>query len=166
MMSSFAHASIYTIKEKLIDGSETTLAQYKGKVILLVNIASQCGYTPQLDDLQKLHEKYSEKGLVVVGVPSNDFGGQTPEGDKEMKKFCRLRYGVKFPLLSKGVVIGKEKRDLYKYLTEKSPKLYRGAVAWNFEKFLISKDGSVVGRFKSSVKPLDSELVKSIESQL
>jgi glutathione peroxidase len=155
-------ASLHGLEVESIEGEKFKLEKYKGKPILLVNIASQCGYTPQLEKLQKLHDTYQDKGLVVIGVPSNDFGGQTPQDNDDMKKFCSLRYGVKFPLLSKSKVLGKEKSELYKFLTESSDEKFRGAVGWNFEKFLISKDGLVVGRFKSSVDPLDKDLVKKI----
>lgn len=157
---------IYAIKEKSIKGEDFKLSDLKGKSVLIVNIASQCGYTPQLDGLEVLYQKYKAKNFVVLGVPTNDFGGQTPEDDKGMLEFCQRNYSVTFPLLTKKTVQGKDKRELYKYLTEKTPKEFQGDVSWNFEKFLVDKDGKVVGRFKSSVKPSDSELQRKIESLL
>ena len=144
---------IYSIKEKSIKGEEFKMSDLKGKTFLVVNIASQCGYTGQLDGLEDLYKKYKEKNFVVVGVPTNDFGGQTPEDDKAMLEFCQRNYSVTFPVLTKKSILGKEKRELYKYLTEKTPKDLQGDVGWNFEKFLVNKDGIVVGRYKSSVKP-------------
>lgn len=165
MTSAFAQ-EIYTIKEKSIKGEEFKMTDLKNKTVLIVNIASQCGYTGQLDGLEKLYQKYKAKNFVIVGVPTNDFGGQTPEDDKGMLEFCQKNYSVTFPILTKKTVQGKEKRELYKYLTEKTPKEYQGDVSWNFEKFLVNKEGKVIGRFKSSVKPDDSELVKKIEGAL
>jgi glutathione peroxidase len=157
---------IYSIKEKSIKGEEFKMSDLKGKTFLVVNIASQCGYTGQLDGLEDLYKKYKEKNFVVVGVPTNDFGGQTPEDDKAMLEFCQRNYSVTFPVLTKKSILGKEKRELYKYLTEKTPKDFQGDVGWNFEKFLVNKDGIVVGRYKSSVKPDDKELTKKIEKSL
>lgn len=163
--SAFAQ-DIYSIKEKSIDGNEFPMSNLKGKVILIVNIASQCGYTKQLEDLEVLHQKYKEKGLVVLGVPTNDFGGQTPEDDKAMAEFCSKRYNVTFPILTKKTIQGKDKRELYVLLTKKTDKNREGEVAWNFVKFLVSKKGEIVGRFSSTVKPMDPELIKKIEAEL
>lgn len=163
-LSSTWASDFYEISEKTIKGEDVKLSQYKGKVLLVVNIASQCGYTGQLEDLEALYKKYSQKNFVVLGVPTNDFGGQTPEDDKEMLQFCQRSYNVTFPLLSKKTILGKDKRELYKYLTEKSPKTFQGEVGWNFEKFLVNKSGEVIGRYKSSVKPMDKDLIRKIES--
>lgn len=157
---------IYKIKDKTIDGKEFDMSSLKGKTVLIVNIASQCGYTPQLADLEALYQKYKAKGLVVLGVPTNDFGGQTPESDVGMKDFCTKNYNATFPILTKRTILGKEKRDLYKYLTEKTSGDVKGEVAWNFEKFLVNKKGEVVARFKSSAKPIDSDISSKIEEQL
>jgi glutathione peroxidase len=165
MTTAFA-GDIYSIKDKTIKGEEFKMADLKGKTVLVVNIASQCGYTPQLDGLEALYKKYKAKNFVVLGVPTNDFGGQTPEDDKSMLEFCQKNYNVTFPVLSKSTIQGKEKRELYKYLTEQTPKEYKGEVDWNFEKFLVSKDGKILGRYKSKVKPDDKELTKKIESTL
>ncbi len=162
-----AHAQdIYKIKDTTIEGKEFKMDSLKGKAVLIVNIASQCGYTPQLAELQALHEKYNSKGLVVLGVPTNDFGGQTPESDVGMKDFCSRNYNATFPILKKGTILGKEKRELYKYLTEKTPKEQQGDVAWNFEKFLVNKKGDVVARFKSSAKPMEKEITGAVEKAL
>ncbi len=166
LVSTAFASEFYTIKERSIKGEEFKMADLKGKSVLIVNIASQCGYTGQLDGLEKLYQKYKNKNFVIVGVPTNDFGGQTPEDDKNMLQFCQKNYNVTFPLLTKKTVEGKEKRDLYKFLTEKTPKEFQGDIGWNFEKFLVNKDGSVIGRFGSSVKPDDKDLLKKIESTL
>lgn len=165
LSSAFAQ-DIYQIKEKSIDGKEFNFADLKGKTVLVVNIASQCGYTSQLEKLESLYRKYKEKGLVVVGVPTNDFGGQTPQDDKAMLEFCKKNYDVTFPVLTKKTIQGNEKRELYKLLTEKTPKNLQGEVGWNFEKFLISRKGEVVGRMRSSLDPLDKEMTSKIEAQL
>lgn len=152
---------------KSLDGKDVNLAKYQGKVILMVNTASKCGYTPQYKDLEALHEKYKEKGLVVLGFPANDFKNQEPGTDAEIATFCQDKYGVTFDMFSKVVVTGPEKVALYKYLTESStdPK-FPGEVKWNFEKFLIGKDGTIVARYNSKVKPMSDEVVKSVEAQL
>jgi glutathione peroxidase len=165
MSTAFA-SDIYSVQDRTIKGEGFKFSELKGKTVLIVNIASQCGYTAQLEGLETLYKKYKEKNFVLLGVPTNDFGGQTPEDDKAMLEFCQRTYNVTFPILTKKTIQGKEKRDLYKFLTEKSPKEFQGDVAWNFEKFLVNKDGKIVGRFKSSVKPDDSELLKKIESSL
>jgi len=157
---------IYTIKEKGIDGKEFLMSELKGKTVLIVNIASQCGYTPQLEGLETLYQKYKAKGFVVLGVPTNDFLSQTPEDDKAMAEFCSKKYNVTFPLLTKKTIKGEEMRELYRYLTEKTSKDIQGFVGWNFVKFLVNKKGEVVARFSTRVKPTDEELVKKIESVL
>ena len=151
-----------------IDGKEVDLAQYKGKVVLVVNVASQCGYTPQYKGLQELYERYDRAGLVVIGVPSNDFGRQEPGSNEEIQKFCRTNYKVTFPMLGKVAVKGDGKVPLFRYLTSKesNPKFGGEDVRWNFEKFLIGRGGEVVGRFKSEVEPDADELVKAITAEL
>ncbi len=166
LISASAFAGFYDVKEKSIDGKELSMSEYKGKPVLVVNIASQCGYTPQMTDLEALYQKYKAKGFVLIGVPTNDFGGQTPEDDKAMMEFCQKNYSATFPILTKKSILGKEKRELYKELTEKSAKKFQAEVGWNFEKILVNKKGEVVGRFKSSTKPLDTELTSAIEKQL
>ena len=154
----------YNITEKSIKGEDFKMSSLKEKVALIVNIASQCGYTSQLEGLESLYKKYQTKNFVVVGVPTNDFGGQTPEDDKAMLEFCQKNYNATFPILTKKTVKGEEKRELYKFLTEKSPKEFQGNIGWNFEKFLINKNGKVVGRFGSSTSPDDKKLNKQIQA--
>ncbi|MCB9073200.1 MAG: glutathione peroxidase [Bdellovibrionaceae bacterium] len=164
-MTSFSSAeNIYAQKITLIDESakQTSLEAYKGKPLLLVNIATQCGYTKQLDGLEKLYKKYKSKGLVVIGIPSNDFGEQTPEDNKDVKKFCKLRYGVTFPLTKKTVVLGKDKNPLIQELNNFDKK----DIAWNFEKYVINKKGEVVNHYKSAITPDDKALIESLEKVL
>lgn len=156
-------ATFYDFRVKTIQGKEVPLSDYKGKVVLVVNTASQCGYTPQYKDLQALYETYSGQGLTILGFPSNDFGAQEPGSNEEIKSFCELNYGVKFPLFAKGPVKGKEIQPLFKFLTEGAKP---GEVKWNFEKFLIDRGGQLISRFGSAVKPLSEELKKAIESKL
>ncbi len=158
--------TLYEVKENAINGQAFNFSSMKDKVVLVVNIASQCGYTKQLGGLEKLQKQYKDKPFVVLGVPTNDFGGQTPEDDKGMQEFCKKNYDVTFPLLNKKTVKGKEKRDLYKYLTEESPKDLQGNIDWNFVKFLINKKGAVVSKFGSNVEPSDSELIQEIDKLL
>jgi glutathione peroxidase len=150
-----------------IEGRPVELSQYRGKVVLLVNVASRCGYTPQYEGLESLYEKYQKDGLVVVGVPANEFGRQEPGTDADIKQFCTSKYHVTFPMMSKVVVKGKDVCPLYKFLTSKEtdPK-FAGDVKWNFEKFLIGRSGEVVGRFRSPVAPDSPEFVKAVESEL
>jgi glutathione peroxidase len=166
MLNTAFASEFHSIKEKSIKGNELLMSGFKNKTVLIVNIASQCGFTGQLNDLEKLYKKYQGRQFVVLGVPTNDFGGQTPEDDKSMLEFCQKNYNVTFPILSKGTIKGKEMRDLYKFLTQKSSKEFQGEVGWNFVKFLVNKDGIVVGRFSSYVSPDDSDLIKKIESHL
>ncbi len=151
---------VLNFKMKAIDGAEVDLAKYKGKVVLFVNVASKCGLTPQYKGLQALYEKYQSKGLVIIGVPANEFGGQEPGTDAEIAKFCTSKYNVTFPMLSKVVVKGKGQTPLYQFLTSKetNPK-FGGEIKWNFTKFLVSREGEVVNRFEPRVS-LDSDEVK------
>lgn len=164
-LSAFA-SDIYKIKDTTIEGDAFEMSSLKDKVVLIVNVASQCGYTPQLSELQALYEKFKSKGFVVLGVPTNDFGGQTPENDVGMKDFCSRNYNVTFPMLRKSTILGKEKRPLYSYLTEKTDSKFRGDVSWNFEKFLVNKKGEVIGRFKSKDKPMDEEITSAVKKAL
>lgn len=151
-----------TYKMPGIDGREVDLSTYQGKVVLFVNVASRCGKTPQYAGLEALHDKYSEKGLVVIGVPANDFGKQEPGTDAEIAEFCTKKYDVSFPLLAKvSTIKGADKVDLYKSLTTKG-----GEVKWNFTKFLVGRNGEVVARFEPGVEPQAEEMVKAIESEL
>lgn len=142
--------------------SATTLAPYKGQVMLIVNVASKCGFTKQYDGLQKLHEKYKDRGFTVLGFPSNDFKGQEPGTEQEIVEFCRSTYGVNFPLFAKIHVTGEEKAPLYKYLTE-GDHPGKGEVTWNFNKYLVDKDGNVVAHYVSKVAPDDPALNAQIE---
>lgn len=147
-----------------IDGKPYPLAQHKGEVILLVNVASKCGNTPQYAGLEALYEKYKSAGLVVIGVPANNFGGQEPGTNEQIQQFCSSTYNVKFPMLGKVSVKGADITPLYQYLTTASPK--PGPVTWNFEKFLIGRDGQVVDRFAPKTKVEDPKVVEAIEKAL
>ena len=161
-----AHAeSIYDIKLKDIDGKDTTLAAYKGKAVLIVNVASKCGFTKQYTGLESIYEKYKSQGLVVLGFPCNQFGQQEPGTNEEIKQFCSSKYNVTFPMFDKIEVNGANRHPLYVALAGKdSP--YPGDIKWNFNKFLVSKDGKIVKRFDSKVAPESEELTKEIEAAL
>jgi glutathione peroxidase len=152
-------------KMKSIDGKEIDLAKYKGKVVLFVNVASECGYTPQYAGLQKLYATHEKDGLVVIGVPANEFGQQEPGSNAEIAQFCERNYKVTFPMLAKVVVQGKGVCPLYAYLTSKESG-FGGDVGWNFEKFLIGRDGKIAARFKSDVEPDADVFVKAIKTEL
>jgi len=149
---------------KKIDGTAVDLGKYKGKVVLVVNVASQCGATPQYAGLQKLYDKYKEKGLVVLGFPANEFGKQEPGSDSEIGTFCTSKYGVTFDMFSKVVVKGPGQCMLYKTLTETANPA--GDISWNFEKFLIGRDGKIVGRYKTAVTPEDPKITGAVEAEL
>ncbi|MDI1483309.1 glutathione peroxidase [Polyangium sp. y55x31] len=155
--------SLHDFKMKTIFGEERSLGDFRGKVALVVNVASECGYTPQYAGLERLHERFEAKGFAVLGFPSNDYGAQEPGTDAEIATFCTSKYGVKFPMFSKITVKGSGKHPLYAFLTQAAP---AGEVKWNFEKFLVGKDGVVIGRFPSSVEPEDEKLVQAIEKAL
>ncbi|MCU0877322.1 MAG: glutathione peroxidase [Pirellulaceae bacterium] len=152
---------------KSITGKDVNLADYKGKVLLVVNVASKCGLTPQYEELEALHEKLSDKGLVVMGFPCNQFGKQEPGTDAQIAEFCEATYKVKFPMFSKVDVNGAEAAPLYKYLTsvETKPK-DKGDITWNFEKFVIGKNGEVVARFAPRTAPDSKEVMAVIEAEL
>src|SRR5437763_6092937 len=166
-MTSFGASSVYDFTLNSIDGAPTPLSSFKGKVVLLVNVASKCGYTPQYAGLEKLYEKYKDQGLVLVGIPANNFGGQEPGSNEEIKTFCSRNYNVTFPLMSKVSVKGTDKTPLYQYLTDATvnPKT-AGEIKWNFTKFLVDKKGNVINRFESAVTPESADLVKAIEAAL
>jgi glutathione peroxidase len=155
----------YTMKD--IDGKDVPLSQYQGKVVLIVNVASKCGNTPQYKQLEELHKKYADKGLVILGFPANEFGRQEPGTDAQIKEFCTSTYHVDFPMFSKIVVKGDGQSDLYKNLTSKEtdPK-FAGDISWNFEKFLVGRDGQVIARFTPKTKPDAPAVVKAIETEL
>ncbi len=154
----------YTVKD--LAGEDVPLEKYRGSVALVVNTASQCGFTYQYKDLEAVYQKYKEKGLVVLGFPSNDFGGQEPGSNQEIKKFCELKYKTTFPLYEKAPVSGAERQPVYQFLTEGSAEEFRGDPGWNFVKFLIDKNGNVVGRFSSMQSPTGSEIEDAIEKHL
>ncbi|MCL1467659.1 glutathione peroxidase [Argonema galeatum] len=149
---------------KTINGSEKKLSDYVGNVLLIVNVASYCGYTPQYAGLEKLNQKYKQSGLRILAFPCNDFGAQEPGSNAEIMKFCTTNYGVNFEMFDKVHAIGDKQHPLYARLT-KAAKV-PGNVSWNFEKFLVSKTGEIVARFGSSVKPDSTELIAAIESEL
>lgn len=158
-------SKIQSIPLKDIDGKATSLKAFEGKVVLAVNVASHCGNTPQYSGLQALHDKYKDKGLVVVGFPCNDFGAQEPGTNSEIKEFCTSKYSVTFPMMDKIHVKGPEQHPLYKELTGPgSP--FPGNVKWNFGKFLLGRDGSVLGRFEPGTEPDDAQITKAIETAL
>lgn len=157
----FAASSVHEFSLPSIDGKTAPLSAYKGKVALLVNVASKCGYTPQYTGLEALYQKYKDRGLVVIGFPANNFGAQEPGTNEEIKTFCSTKYNVTFPMYAKVSVKGDDKTPLYGYLTETG-----GDVKWNFTKFLVGKDGKVIARFESGVKPESPELAAAIEKAL
>ena len=158
---------IYEIPVKTISGEETNLGEYKDKVLLVVNVASKCGLTPQYEGLEKLYENYREKGFEILGFPANNFMGQEPGSEKEIKEFCTLKYNVTFPMFSKISVKGTDQHPFYTYLTNKeSDPGFDGDVTWNFEKFLVGKDGKVIARFTPKTKPEDPKIIEAIETAL
>ncbi len=163
-----AGAGFHQFVVRDIDGHDKALADYKGKVLLVVNVASKCGYTPQYAGLEKLYEKYRDKGLVVLGFPSNDFRGQEPGTEAEIKAFCSTQYNVTFPLMSKSSVKnGPEQSQVYQYLSKKAENgVLDAKVSWNFNKFLVSRDGRVLKHYESKVKPDSPELTGDIEAAL
>lgn len=156
-----APSSVYEFKLKTIDGKNFNLAAYKGKKLLIVNTASKCGFTPQYAELQKLADQYKDK-VVVVGFPANNFGGQEPGANLAIKEFCQKNYGVTFPLSEKVSVKGDDISPLFKFLTSAANPDFTGEIQWNFEKFLIDENGKLVHRFRSSVKPLSTEITSQL----
>jgi glutathione peroxidase len=165
--SLFGASSVLEFSLKSIDGKPAPLSAYKGKVLLIVNVASQCGYTPQYTGLEALYRKYKDKGLVVLGFPANNFGAQEPGTDEEIKTFCSRNYNVTFPMFSKISVKGGDKDPLYDFLTSGgSSPATAGEVKWNFTKFLAGKDGKVIARYESAVEPESAEITGAIEKAL
>jgi glutathione peroxidase len=158
-------ASIYDIPLKDIDGKDTSLKAYQGKVVLIVNVASKCGLTPQYEALQALYLKHKDEGLVVLGFPCNDFNGQEPGTNEEIKQFCSAKYSATFPMFDKLHVKGAEQHPLYVYLTGKDAK-FPGDVKWNFGKFLIGRDGTVLARFEPKVTPDSQDVTIAVEAAL
>jgi glutathione peroxidase len=160
-------SSALSFTMRSIDGEPVELTRYRGKVVLIVNVASRCGLTPQYKGLQSLYEKYGEQGFVVLGFPCNQFLGQEPGDEAQIKQFCETKYQVQFPLFSKIHVNGDRRAPLYTYLTaQETQPAGPGDISWNFEKFLIGRDGNVIGRFIPRTKPDDAKLTKAIESAL
>jgi glutathione peroxidase len=158
---------LYDHKLTSIDGQSVELAQYKGKVLLIVNVASECGMTPQYAGLQAMHARYKDQGLAILGVPCNQFGGQEPGSDKEIKAFCTSNYRVEFDMFSKTKIQGEDADPLYKWLTAAESKSVKpGPVGWNFEKFLVSRQGTVIARFDSGVEPDSPEMIEAIAKAL
>lgn len=178
--------TIYDYNLNKIDGTNTDIRKYEGKVLLLVNVASECGLTPQYKGLENLYNKYKDKGLVVLGIPANEFGAQEPGSNNEIQEFCQMNYGITFPMFEKIVVKGKEQHPLYKFLISSKPEakmkpdsklipllkekgLLTGNpedIKWNFEKFLISKDGQIVERFSPDIDPLDPMILQAVEHEI
>jgi glutathione peroxidase len=159
--------SIYDFTMKSIDGQPVSLESYHGKVVLLVNVASKCGFTPQYAGLEAVFEKYKDRGLVIVGIPANNFAQQEPGTNEEIKKFCSNKYNVSFPMMSKVSVLGDDETPLYQFLTDKSANpAIAGDIKWNFTKFLFDRDGRPVARFEPAVKPDSPEVTAAIEATL
>jgi len=159
--------SIYDFTMNSIDGESTPLARYRGKVVLLVNVASRCGFTPQYAALEKVYEKYQDRGLVILGFPANNFGGQEPGSNQEIKTFCSTKYNVTFPMMAKVSVKGDDKTPLYQFLTDKSANPQTGGeIQWNFTKFLIGPAGRPDARFEPNVSPDDPQVTTAIEKEL
>ena len=158
--------SLYAMKAVAIDGKEVALSQYKGKVALVVNTASKCGFTPQYKGLQALYDKYSKDGLVVLGFPSNDFLSQEPGTNDEIHKFCELNYGVKFPLFEKNDAKGNQTQPVFKFLKASPVGAKDGEIGWNFTKFLVDKDGKVAARFSTKTDPESENVTAKIEELL
>jgi glutathione peroxidase len=179
--------SLFKTEVKKIDGTTTTLADYEGRVLLVVNVASKCGLTPQYDALEKLYERFKARGFEVLGFPSNEFAGQEPGTNEEIAQFCEMKFGIKFPMFEKiSVKLGPDQHPLYTQMIQAQPAAVKTAdnklaqslaghglapksendVMWNFEKFLINRRGEVVGRFAPDITPDDPKLVKAIEAQL
>jgi glutathione peroxidase len=161
-----AAPTVYDFTLPSIDGEPTALSTYKGKVILMVNVASRCGYTPQYAGLQALYEKYKDRGLVILGFPANNFGAQEPGTNAEIKKFCSLKYNVTFPMFAKVSVKGDDTTPLYRFLTERANPAVAGEVKWNFTKFLVDRTGKVVQRFEPAITPESAEMTSAIEKLL
>ena len=165
--TSFAASSVHEFTLAAIDGTPTPLANYKGKVMLIVNVASQCGYTYQYEGLQALYVRYKDQGLVVAGFPANNFGEQEPGSNAEIGAFCKSKFDVTFPMFAKISVSGKDKAPLYQFLTDKTanPKT-GGEIPWNFTKYLVDRNGKVLARFDAPVEPESKELTSAIERAL
>lgn len=159
-----ALVSVHSFSMSTTEGKSVSLLDYKGKVLFIVNTASRCGFTPQYKGLEELYERYKDRGFVVLAFPANNFMGQEPGTNEEIKNFCELKYNVSFPLFAKSSVKGQDINPLFKYLTELSA--FKGPISWNFNKFLVDTSGQVIARFESGVKPLDEPIIKAVEKAL
>jgi glutathione peroxidase len=159
--------SIYDFSEKTIDGRDKSLSDYRGKVVLIVNVASRCGYTPQYKGLEDLHETYGPQGLAVLGFPANEFGAQEPGTEEQIKQFCTTNYGVKFDMFAKVKVKGTGIDPLFEFLTSaQHTARFAGDIKWNFNKFLVDRTGAVIARFEPKVEPMSAEIRQAIEGAL
>ncbi len=159
--------SVHQFQVTTIDGQKVDLAKYKGKVLLIVNVASECGYTDQYKALQALHAKYAKDGLAILAFPCNDFGGQEPGNEEAIKKFAKKNYGVEFDLFSKIKILGKDAAPLYQFLKSKDTNPnHAGEVKWNFEKFIIGRDGTIIARFAADVEPDSTDLLEQLRKEL
>jgi glutathione peroxidase len=155
----------FTVKD--INGKDTQLSQYRGKVVMIVNVASKCGYTPQYEQLEAVYKKYADKGLVILGFPANNFAGQEPGTNEQIETFCKSKYGVTFPMMSKISVLGDDKAPLYKFLTEQpTAGDFAGDIGWNFNKFVVDRNGNVIARYNSKDKPDAKIVTDEIEKAL
>ena len=162
-----ADKSVYDFTLNSIDGQPAPLGAYKGKVVLLVNVASRCGFTPQYTALESVYEKFKDRGLVIVGIPANNFGSQEPGTNQEIKTFCSTKYNVTFPMMSKVSVKGEDQTPLYRFLTDKTANPHTGGeIQWNFTKFLVGPDGRVMARFEPAITPDSPEITTAIEKAL
>jgi glutathione peroxidase len=159
--------SVYDFTLKNSKGKDVKLEEFRGQVVMLVNVASKCGYTPQYEGLQKIYERYKDQGFTILGFPANNFGAQEPGTNEEIQEFCRINYGVTFPVFSKISVKGDDQHPLYKYLTERATNPnFAGEIKWNFNKFLVGRDGRILARFDSGDKPEDAKVTQAIERAL
>lgn len=166
-IASAKEQSVYDFTMKDIDGKDVKLSAYKGKVVLLVNTASKCGYTPQYEGLEKIYEKYKDRGFVILGFPANNFGGQEPGTNAEIKEFCTLKYKTSFPMFAKISVKGEDQHPLYKYLTSaETDPTFAGDIKWNFNKFLVDQNGTIIARFDSKDAPESDAVTKAVETAL
>jgi glutathione peroxidase len=164
--SLIASSGLYSFTLNSIDGKPAPLADYKGKVVMIVNVASQCGYTPQYSALESIYEKYKGQGFVILGFPANNFGAQEPGTNEEIKTFCTRKYSVTFPMYAKISVKGADQAPLYSYLTKETGAGISGDIKWNFTKFLVDRNGNIVQRFEPAVTPDSKEVTEAIEKQL
>lgn len=158
--------NFYELSAIDLEGNSISFDRFRGQVVLAINTASECGFTYQYKDLEALYQKYKDSGFTVLAFPSNDFGKQEPGSDHEIRQFCEMKYRTTFPIFSKGMVKGEKKQDVYRFLTEQSAPEFRGDPGWNFVKFLIDKNGTVVGRFSSMQSPTGNAIVSAVEEQL